>query len=412
MTGPLPLPATVDTVVVGAGLAGLAAARTLHDGGRTVLVLEAADGVGGRVRSDIVDGFILDRGFQILLRAYPELDRQFDVDALDLRAFDPGALVRVDGTLALLGDPLRKPSTLGPSLRAPIGSLPDKVRLLRDRLRLARTSAPRLLRAHDRSTLDGLQARGYSDAMIDRFFRPFVGGIQLDPTLGTSNRMFDVILQQLFRGDAVVPARGMGEIPAQLASRLPHDAIHLDTPAIAVRPGSVTTPRGTVVADDVIVAAEGPAAAGLLDLPPVESNPATCVWFAADAPPIDDPLLVLDGEGPAYNIAVMSNVSPAYAPDGRSLIGAACPGRLDPDAEPAVRAQLGAIWGSTVEGWTHLRTDAIPHGQPAQPPFFPPKQRTRLADGLHVCGDHRDTASIQGALFSGRRCAEAVLAGG
>ena len=250
------------------------------------------------------------------------------------------------------------------------------------------------------------------DAMIDRFFRPFVGGIQLDPTLGTSNRMFDVILQQLFRGDAVVPARGMGEIPAQLAGRLPHDAIHLDTPAIAVRPGSVTTPRGTVVADDVIVAAEGPAAAGLLDLPPVESNPATCVWFAADAPPIDDPLLVLDGEGPAYNIAVMSNVSPAYAPAGRSLIGAACPGRLDPDAEPAVRAQLGAIWGSTVEGWTHLRTDAIPHGQPAQPPFFPPKQRTRLADGLHVCGDHRDTASIQGALFSGRRCAEAILAGG
>ena len=276
MTGPLPLPAAVDTVVVGAGLAGLAAARTLHDGGRTVLVLEAADGVGGRVRSDIVDGFVLDRGFQILLRAYPELDRQFDVDALDLRAFDPGALVRVDGTLALLGDPLRKPSTLGPSLRAPIGSLPDKVRLLRDRLRLARTSAPRLLRAPDRSTLDGLQARGYSDAMIDRFFRPFVGGIQLDPTLGTSNRMFDVILQQLFRGDAVVPARGMGEIPAQLAGRLPNDAIHLDTPAIAVRPGSVTTPRGTVVADDVIVAAEGPAAAGLLDLPPVESNPATC----------------------------------------------------------------------------------------------------------------------------------------
>lgn len=411
MTGPPPLPETVDAVVVGAGLAGLAAARTLHDGGRSVLVLEASDGVGGRVRSDRVDGFVLDRGFQILLRAYPELDRQFDVDALDLRPFDPGALVRVDDSLTLLGDPLRKPSTLLPSLRSPVGSPADKLRLLRDRARLARTATPRLLRAPDRSTGDGLTARGYSDEMIDRFFRPFVGGIQLDPTLGTSSRMFDVVLQQLFRGDAVVPARGMGELPAQLAARLPDATIHLHTPAVTVHPGSVTTPRGTVTARDVVVAAEGPAAAGLLGLPAVDSNPATCVWFAADTAPIRAPLLVLDGDGPAHNIAVMSNVSPAYAPADKALVAGACPGRLDPDAEPAVRAQLRSIWGTEVDGWTHLRTDAIPHGQPAQPPSFPPKQRTRLADGLHVCGDHRDTASIQGALFSGRRCAETILAG-
>ena len=160
----------------------------------------------------------------------------------------------------------------------------------------------------------------------------------------------------------------------------------------------------------MIVAVEGPAAVELLDLPPVDSNPATCVWFAADAPPITEPLLVLDGEGPARNIAVMSNVSPAYAPAGKALIGGACPGVLDPDAEPAVRAQLRTIWGSQVDRWQHLRTDAIPHGQPAQPPGFPPKQRTSLGGGLHVCGDHRDTASIQGALFSGRRCAETILA--
>lgn len=405
------LPETSDVVVVGAGLAGLAAARILHEAGRSVVVVEASDGVGGRVRSDIVDGFILDRGFQILLRAYPELDRQFDIDALDLRSFDPGALVRVGEKLALLGDPLRKPTTLPSSVLSPVGSLFDKLRLLKDRIRLGRTDTPQLLRQPDTSTREGLAARGYSDAMIDRFFRPFVGGIQLDPTLSTSNRMFDVVLQQLFRADAVVPAKGMGEIPAQLAARLPANTIHLNTPVTAVGAGSVTTGRGTITATDVIVAVEGPAAAELLGLPPVDSNPATCVWFAADTPPITEPLLVLDGEGPARNIAIMSNVAPAYAPAGKALIGGACPGMLDPDAEPVVRAQLRDIWGAQVDRWIHLRTDAIPHGQPSQPPSFPPKQRTALGDGLHVCGDHRDTSSIQGALYSGRRCAETILAG-
>ena len=410
MTDQLPLPSSVDVAVVGAGLAGLAAARILAGAGRTVVVLEASDGVGGRVRSDEVDGFILDRGFQILLRAYPELDHQFDVDALDLRSFDPGALVRVGDRLALLGDPLRKPTSLLPSVTSPVGGLTDKLRLLKDRARLGRTDTRTLLRQDDTATEAGLKARGYSDAMIDRFFRPFVGGIQLDPTLSTSNRMFDVVLQQLFRADAVVPAKGMGQISAQLADRLPAEMIHLDTPVRSVRPGVVTTDRGEVQATDIVVAVEGPAAAALLDLPPVESNPATCVWFAADAAPIDQPLLVLDGDGPALNIAVMSNISPHYAPPGKALIGGACPGVLDPDAESAVRAQLRAIWGAQVDGWRHLRTDAIPHGQPAQPPSFAPKQRTALGDGLHVCGDHRDTASIQGALFSGRRCAETILA--
>ena len=410
MTAPGPLPTNADVVVVGAGLAGLAAARVLAGAGRSVVVLEASDGVGGRVRSDVVDGFILDRGFQILLRAYPELDRQFDIAALDLRAFDPGALVRIDDRLVALGDPLRKPSTLLTSIAAPIGGLADKLRLLRDRARLSRTDTKTLLRQDDTTTRSGLVARGYSETMINRFFRPFVGGIQLDPTLETSNRMFDVVLQQLFRADAVVPAKGMGELSSQLAGRLPDGLVHLNTPVRSVTPGHVATDRGVIEATDIVVAVEGPAASELLGLPAVQSNPATCVWFAADAAPIDEPLLVLDGEGPALNIAIMSNVSPHYAPAGKALIGGACPGVFVPDAEPAVRAQLRSIWGEQVDGWRHLRTDTIAHGQPTQPPSFPPKQRTALGDGLHVCGDHRDTASIQGALFSGRRCAETILA--
>jgi phytoene dehydrogenase-like protein len=408
-----PLPERVDVVIVGAGLAGLSAARRLHDAGRTVAVLESSDGVGGRVRTDIVDGYRLDRGFQVVLTAYPELQAQFDLGALDIRCFEPGAMVWDGGELSAVGDPLRRPRTLVPTLTSPVGSVGDKLRVLRQRLRLGRSSPADLLRGEDIETIEALRHDGFSDRMIERFFRPLVGGIQLDPSLRTSRRMFDVILRSLITGDVGVPARGMGAIPEQLASRVPDGTIHLDARVSSVAPGRVAVEgRGTVAATSIVVATDGPSAVDLVGLPAVESNPATCVWFAADRPPISERYIVLDatGAGPATNIAVMTNVAPEYSPDGSALLAAACPGVLDPAAEPAVRGQLRAIFGAGVDHWRHLRTDAIQHGQPRQYPPFAPKQRVALGEGLFVCGDHRDTASIQGALYSGRRCATAILA--
>ena len=280
-------------------------------------MVEASDGVGGRVRTDVVDGYRLDRGFQVLLTAYPELERQLDVGALDLCRFEPGALVWDGSATHLVGDPLRRPSTLPQTVVAPIGSLADKLRILRQRVRLRRSDAADLLRQDDVSTLAALRADGFSERIIERFFRPLVGGIQLDPSLATSRRMFDVILRSLIVGDVAVPAGGMGEIPAQLAARLPPDRIHLDTPAIAVSPGSVRV-EGTreISAATVILAVDGPSASELVGLPPVESNPATCVWFAADRPPVSGGHIVLDGTGagPALNVAVMTNVAPRLRP--------------------------------------------------------------------------------------------------
>lgn len=411
-TGPAPLPERAEVVVVGAGLSGLAAARSVQRAGRDVVVVEASDGIGGRVRTDVVDGYRLDRGFQVLLTAYPELQTQFDVAALDLRYFEPGALVWNGTSTYLVGDPIRRPRTLMSTVRAPVGSLADKARIVRQRIRLSRTPAPQLLRQTDISTLSALRDQGFSRRMIDQFFRPLVGGIQLDPSLQTSRRMFDVILQSLTTGGVAVPAMGMGAIPAQLAGHLPTGIVHVDTQVIAIEPGGVVLRGGQrITADRVVVAVEGPSAASLLGLAPVESNAASCVWFAADRAPINAQYIVLDGtgRGPALNTAVMSNVAPEYAPDGSALIAAACPGVADHGLEPAVRAQLRTIWGPSVDTWRHLRTDAIPHGQPRQHPPFSPKQRVSLGNGLFVCGDHRDTASIQGALYSGRRCGEAVV---
>jgi phytoene dehydrogenase-like protein len=233
--------------------------------------------------------------------------------------------------------------------------------------------------------------------------------------------MFEVILHCLATGDSAVPANGMQAIPDQLAARLPAGTVHLRTPVAAVGPGEVRTADGRVVAAQrVVVATEGPAAAALLGGRSVAdpgSREVGCVWFDAPAAPVTEKLIVLDGvrSGPALNVAVMSNVAPEYvtadAPVGHALVAAACPATSDvADLATEVRAQLRAWWGPQVDQWRTLRVDTIAHGQPDHRPPFAPKQRQALGDGLFVCGDHIDTPSIQGALYSGRRCGAAVLA--
>ncbi|MGA1557272.1 MAG: NAD(P)/FAD-dependent oxidoreductase, partial [Ilumatobacteraceae bacterium] len=311
-------------VVVGAGLAGLACAVELHRAGRPVRVLEASDGIGGRVRTDLVDGFRLDRGFQVMLTAYPEAHRQLDMAALDLRAFDPGARVQLGSKASVLADPLRAPTRLIDSALSPAASIADKLRILQLRRRVRAVHPAMLLRGPDLPTREALVAAGFSERILERFFAPLFGGIQLDPGLDASSRMFDVIFRMLADGDSAVPSSGMQEIPDQLAARLPDGAIETGRTVLDVTADSVRTDDGAVAASNVVVAVEGPAAVDLLGLPPVGSKSVGAVYFATDEPPIDDKLVVLDGRGgPVLNAAVMSNVAPSYAPTGRHLVVAA-----------------------------------------------------------------------------------------
>ncbi len=407
----------VDVVVIGAGMAGLVCAHDLAQAGVTCTVVEASDGVGGRVRTDVVDGFRLDRGFQILLTAYPEVQRRLDLEALDLRPFAPGAVVRTEDGMHVVGDPLRQPSRAITSLMAPIGSLGDKARLVRLVLSVRTRSVPDLLRRPDVTTLERLQSLGFSDRMVELFWRPLFSGIQLDPDLEVSSRRFEVILKMLAVGPTAVPALGMGAIPAQLAEWLPEGSVRLGCRVERIDAGTVYLAGGEMLAARaVVVATEGPEAhrllGGAVDDP--GSRAAACLWFSLSAPPLAGTTLALDGtgRGPVRNLAVMSEVAPTYAPPGRSLVAAAVPGpdALDPGLGAKVTEQLAGWFDSSTAEWEHLRTDVIPHGQPRQSPQFAPRQRVSLGDGHFVCGDHRDTASLQGAMFSGERTARAVLA--
>jgi phytoene dehydrogenase-like protein len=402
-----------DVVIVGAGLAGLCCARATTGAGLATVVLEAGDGVGGRVRTDVVDGFRLDRGFQILLTGYPDVPGQLDLDALDLCSFDPASLVWTGERGDRVADPLRRPAALADTVRADIGTLVDKARIGLLRRRLVSTPAVRLLRAPDRTTADALAAAGFSEAMVDRFFRPLLGGIQLDPTLATSARMYEVIFRTLAVGDAAVPARGMQAIPDQLAASLPAGTVRLSSRVERLEGTIATLADGTRLGGRaVVVAAEGPAAAELTEVADPGSKTVSAVWFAAEEAPVRGRSIVLDGarEGPVANLAVHSEVAPAYSPDHRALVAAACPGHTGASLESDVRRQLRGWFGGVVDGWELLHTHRIAHGQPLADPPFSPKKAVALGGGRFVTGDHRDTPSIQGAMFSGRRCGNAVIA--
>ena len=411
MSGTAQLPDRVDTAIVGAGLAGLSCAKRLVEAGQTVVVLEAGDGPGGRVRTDLVDGYRLDRGFQVLLTAYPEVQRSLDLDALDLHRFDPGAVIWADRKGFVIGDPFRDRSSLVDTVRTPILPLGDKLRILWLRHKVRRGAARRLLHGPEQTTRERLVALGFSRRGIDRFFEPLFSGIQLDRGLETSSRMFDIIFRCLSDGDAGVPALGMGAIPDQLTDSLPDGAVALDTRVVAVTAGEARTETGSVQADNVVVATDGPAAARLLGINPPISQSTSCLWFGADIPPTTSRAIVLDGgnTGPVQNLAVMSNVAPSYAPAGRHLVAAACPDDISPTVESVALEQLLGWFGGQVNDWDLLRVDRIEHAQPSQRPPLHARQKVRLDDGRWVCGDHRDTASIQGAMFSGRRTAEAIL---
>ncbi|HZI16772.1 MAG TPA: NAD(P)/FAD-dependent oxidoreductase [Myxococcus sp.] len=406
-----------DVIVVGAGLAGLACARTLLASRVKVLLLEGGEAAGGRVRTDAHEGFLLDRGFQVYLTAYPEGRRALDHRALALRRFIPGAKVWRGGRLHTVADPLRRPVMALAHLFGPPGTLGDKLRVLELRQAALSGEVEDLWRRPQRSSRRYLEEVGFSEEMVEAFLRPFFAGIFLEGELATSSRFLEFVFRMFASGDTVVPERGMGAIPEQLAAALPAGILRMRAPVGEVWGHRVRLADGeTIGAKAVVVAVDPASAVGLLPgmlAPPM--NRVTCLYFAAPEPPVEGPWLVLNGEGRGLvnNVAVMSEVSPAYAPPGQSLVSVSVLGTpLEAGAlEARVREELTAWFGAAVSAWRHLRTYVLPAALPAQPPsaLEPAHRPVRLSPGLYVCGDHRDNASIDGALGSGRRAAEAVL---
>lgn len=406
------LPSTVDVVVAGAGLAGLSAARLLAEAGREVLLLEAGDAPGGRVRTDRIEGVQLDRGFQLLNPSYPEVRRTIDLGALALHQFEAGAVVATGDSRFAVGDPRRAPRDLPSTLRLPLGSLREKLAFVRWALEVGFGPVERIKSRPDRSLAEALRHRGIDGSLADGVLRPFLGGVLGEDELRTSAVFAELLVRSFLRGTPALPAGGMQALPEQLAACLAPGVLRLNVRVHAVHGRGVETDRGSVSARAVVVATDPRTAAALVELPEPLMRGLTTFYHLAPEPPSTRALLHLDADrrGPLVNTAVITNAAPSYAP-GRTLLAATVLGS-DGSAETAAAARrhAGIIYGIDPASWELVATYEIADALPDTPAGTPLRKNVSLGDGLFIAGDHRDTASIQGALVSGRRAAEAVLA--
>lgn len=420
-------------LIIGAGLAGLTCARVLQQRGVRVSLFEASDGVGGRVRSDERDGYILDRGFQVVFDSYPAVQRHLDLPALQLRRFDPGAIICYKGQRSILTNPLRdrQLQDIVQAFLTPVVSPVDKLRTLALALQLGGLSIDEVLAGNDLSTLAFLREQGFSEAIIQRFFRPFYGGIFLDRSLETSAKCFKFDFKMLATGNTAVPAHGIGAIAEQLAQPLfATQSIRLHTAVEALewraeRVCGVRLASGErIEGDRVVVATAAPQAAQLtgLEMPAGQQSTVT-LYFQGDKLIYSGKKLVLHAADDAFvnNAQLISTIAPSYAPAGKHLLSVTilgAPHMSDEELYRAALADLQRMFAGDLQAqaaiacYQPLACYRIPYAQFPQPPGVHPQlpeNQTRYP-GLYLAGEYTEASSLNAAMISGEKCATILLA--
>lgn len=418
--------ASPTVVVAGAGIAGLRAATLVADAGYDVRVFESASTVGGRVRTERTDGYQFDRGFQVLLTAYPTVRDALDLESLDVRRFPPGAIVCRPNHRSTIADPLRAPMKAVETAFSRDITIGDKIRTLSLRRDLGSKRREQLFAGSDSSIAEYLQERGFSERYVENFAAPFYGGITLDRSLSTSSRIFEFTFKLLAEGHAAVPAGGMGAISEQLADAASEVGVSIVTDA-AVESIESSTDGATVTAsgsnhraDAVIVATDPRTSKRLTGVQTIPTAGRSCVTQYLSLPagsPLDDqPYIMLNAAGAVPNqVAPISVVAPEYTPDDELLLSATTLGDPDRNAEELFERTRDALssWypAASFDDLTLLETVRCQFAQFAQPPGIHETLPgpTAPQGPVFLAGDYTETSSIDGALRSGESAARAVI---
>ncbi len=406
-------------LIVGGGLAGLVCARTLHNAGVPFLLLDAEDRPGGRLKTDIVDGFRLDRGFQVYFDAYPNASAQLDHAALDLRPFRSGAQIFHGGALNLIDQ--KKPLAMLLSRFLPPK---DKLKLHQMMGTLSESEVGGIRIMADMTAEEHLQGLGFSETFMERFAHPFFGSVFLDRSLQVSRRQLLFVWKMLVDGNANLPAKGIEEIPKQIVADLPRyalrefskvaEVLRENGRAVGVRLDTNERFEGSAV----VIATEADAAARLSGLPTVEGRKSsTCLYFDSPHRIVEGAYLVLNasGSGRVSHVAPITNVAPDYCPSGKHLVAVTVLGEDPMDDEALaeeVRREMTEWFPQAIPlRWRFLRAYRVPYAQMPQPVGGHaqlPENETRLP-GLYFAGEFTTNASIDGAVESAVRCANLIL---
>lgn len=405
-----------STVIIGGGISGLTCAKYLNEKGYSFMLLEGSDALGGRVRTDNVDGFLLDRGFQIFLTNYPEAKKILNYNNLDLKYFDSGAIIKAEKGFMKMKNPFRNKMAYLTMAFSSVGSLSDKLKIRKFANELAEISDDDFFKMEATDTLTFLRNYGWSEKMIYNFFKPFYGGVFLENDLLTSSNFFQFTFKQFFKGDVAIPADGIQAIPEQIAEMLPRNCIRKNARVKGFEGNQIFLDGGEVITAGRIVVAADPKTSDLLlgETNKRTFNTTTCTYFSADASPLKGQKFIAlnpNRRGVVHNICVPSDISSHYGNAGKSLISVSTQGleKLDErNLTNKIKRELFEWFGPSVNVWKHLKTYHIPESL-VQYRATSERQNSKLGDNLYRCGDYLAYPSLNAAMQTGREVAQMIM---
>ncbi|MEM6893776.1 MAG: NAD(P)/FAD-dependent oxidoreductase [Bacteroidota bacterium] len=400
--------------IIGAGVSGLTAAIVLENHGYAPEIFEASDAVGGRVRTDVVEGYQLDRGFQVLLTAYPMVSKYLDTKALEVQPLRSGALIASNGKKYAFGDPTRDLGFLWSTSTFPLASFRDKLLIWKLNRKLKKESLEHIFEQPEQTTLEFLKDYGFSDAVINAFFKPFFSGIFLEDRLKTSSRMFCFVYKMFGEGLAVIPKRGIQAIPDQLKKQLQKTKIHLDSRVKTLKEGEIHLENGTVHKNHLaIVATEASALIPALKKQAIAWKSCDTLYFEVEKRSIDSPIIGLSADtGSLVNNIFYPNSIDAKTKGNHELLSVTVVQEhnlSESDLIPAVERELESQFG--IQPLRHLKSykiaKALPDIQNLQ--YNLAETETRLNSRIFLCGDVLLNASLNAAMISGEQAAMGII---